>query len=211
MILNIFSPAEFCTCFLPFKRKSVFSAIISVPSRQKATCKLQIRNLYLRIPQTFLVYRHKRSCMRPVSSPMLQHLPLICPISPVSFFFFNLSSFSFLRFLYTHCFRDFLSFHKVFLSLLSAYLHSFVFRSKIFRFLLYVFNFQIFSFTSLLFLFPYTLHFCYIIYRSLSLLLQTIMFSRKYLIILNLLPSLLLVSFLILLRFISSCLIFYTL
>ena len=66
-----------------------------------------------------------------------------------------------------------------------------------------------FSFTSLSFLFPNTLYVCYIIYPSLSLLLQSFMCSRNCLIILTLLPSLRLVYFLILLRFISSCPISY--
>jgi hypothetical protein len=58
------------------------------------------------------------------------------------------------------------------------------------------------SFTSLSFLFPYTLYVCYIIYCSLSFLLQSIMCSRNCLIILTLVPSLCLVTFLFRVRYI---------
>jgi len=121
-----------------------------MPLFQKTICKLQIRNLCLRIPQTVWLYRHKQWCMRPVSYssaailiPHLRYAPcliifLICPL------------FAFLRFHYSHCFRDFLSFYQVFLSFLSTYLHSFAFLSNIFRLFPYVFNFQFFFHVSLI-------------------------------------------------------------
>ena len=213
------------------------------PLFQKMICNLQIRNLCLRIPQTLQLYRHKQRCMRPVSSPMLQSLPLIVLRTLLNYFFLNCPLFRFFVFPILIVFETFSVFIKSFypscllifirslfcliyfgyfltfltsnfflhISFISLSIHSF----RFFPSHIFLFSFHILSMFFSLYLFHFSFH-----TLCMFIILFTVLypfffnrscFSRNRLIILTLLPSLRIVSFLILLRFISSCPIFYAL
>jgi hypothetical protein len=183
--MNIFSPAEFCTSSYLLGDTLSFPPLFQHPQDRRQP-----------VNYTFAIYIEGfyRSCGCILTSsgacgPSLLHCCssypsfVLCTVFHlfyfVLFFFFSFSLYS--------LFSRLSQFPPSFLSFLSAYLRAFAFLSNIFRLLPYVFNLQNFSFKSLSLLFPYTLSVCYTIYRSLSILLQSIMCSLNCLIILTLL------------------------